>query len=188
MFEVEPSIGHRLLAPRVAYLIGTYGSDLPNLAPISNVTSVSREPQVLVVAVYREWQTYRNLCNAKGFTISVPTIGHNEAVWRLGEKYSGFTPTGSGTKLEQCGASLDYQWSEYGPVLADGVGWLECTIVGGSDVETDHGVFFGRVTRAVFNEEFLGEDGYYIKNSEPVMQLVGNTFATSTEAWTNKYF
>jgi hypothetical protein len=27
-----------------------------------------------------------------------------------------------------------------------------------------------------------------VKNSQPVMQLVGNTFATSTEPWENTHF
>jgi flavin reductase (DIM6/NTAB) family NADH-FMN oxidoreductase RutF len=75
MFEADPSVGHRLLAPRIAYVIGTTGAKGPDLAPVSNLTSVSRSPQVIVIAVYKEWQTYANLREGSGFTVSVPHVG-----------------------------------------------------------------------------------------------------------------
>jgi flavin reductase (DIM6/NTAB) family NADH-FMN oxidoreductase RutF len=187
MFEADPSVGHRLLAPRIAYLIGTTGSNGPDLAPISNLTSVSRTPQVLVIAVYKEWQTYANLQEAGGFTVSVPHRAQNDAVWKLGEKYSHFTPPAGQSKLDACGNAIVPKF-ESGPVLADAIGWLECKIVATSDIESDHGIFFGGVARAFFNDRFLTEDGQYIIDSRPVMQLVGNVFATSGETWTNDYF
>ena len=188
MIEADSSVGHRLLAPRIAYVIGTRGSGGPDLAPISNVTSVSRSPQVIVVAVFKEWQTYANLVAGKGFTLSVPTRGQNDAVWRLGEKYSGFTPAAGHTKLDECGTPIDLEASEYGPALSESIGWLECQITSTADIKGDHGVFFGGVVAAHFNEKYLTADGMYKQNSEPVMQVVGNTFASSTDHWTNEYF
>jgi flavin reductase (DIM6/NTAB) family NADH-FMN oxidoreductase RutF len=187
MFEADPSVGHRLLAPRIAYVIGTTGAKGPDLAPVSNLTSVSRSPQVIVIAVYKEWQTYANLREGSGFTVSVPHVGQNDAVWKLGEKYSHFVPPAGRTKLEECGNPILTQLAS-GPVMADAIGWLECHIVGTSDIESDHGIFFGGVVRSFFNERFLTEDGQYIADSRPVMQLVGNVFATSGESWTNEYF
>ncbi len=188
MFEVDASVGHRLLAPRIAYLIGTTGAEGPNLAPVSNLTSVSRTPQAIVVAVYKQWQTYANLERADGFSVSIPHRSQNDAVWRLGEKYSGYAPPAGQSKLAACGAAIDYDASAVGPVLSDAIGWLECKIIGRGTIESDHGIWFGGVTRAWFNERFLSEEGEYVANSEPVMQLVRNSFATSGEPWRNDYF
>jgi flavin reductase (DIM6/NTAB) family NADH-FMN oxidoreductase RutF len=177
MFEVDASIGHRVLAPRIAYLIGTHGSAGPNMAPVSNVTSVSRSPQVVVIAVYKD-----------GFTISVPHLSQNDAVWKLGEKYSGFKPITGHTKLDDCGVPIIYDISSLGPVLADAIGWLECKIIGRGEIESDHGIFFAGVARAHFNENYLSASGDHFPDSKPVMQVVGNTFATSGDNWINDYF
>jgi flavin reductase (DIM6/NTAB) family NADH-FMN oxidoreductase RutF len=188
MFEVDPLIGHRLLAPRIGYVIGTKGDPGPNMAPVSNLTSVSRSPQVIVVAVYKQWQTYTNLRVAPGFTVSVPHVDHNDAIWKLAEKYSGFKPPEGRTKLEACGAPIDYDVSEYGPVLANAIGWLECKTLSQHDIESDHGIFFAGVARAHFNERYVSVEGEHFAESKPVMQLVGKAFTTSGVRWTNEYF
>jgi flavin reductase (DIM6/NTAB) family NADH-FMN oxidoreductase RutF len=185
--QVDPSVGHRLLAPRVAYLVGTTGPQGPNLIPASNVTSVSREPQILVIGIYKEWQTYRNLVEASGFTLCLPNIEQIDAVWKLAAKYSGFEPPDGKSKLEACGAEIDLDASGFGPVLVESVGWLECTIVHEAKIESDHGIFFGEVKRACFDPEFLTSDGSYRKNSKPVMQVVKNSFSTSVDHWEIPY-
>lgn len=187
-FEVEPDVGHRLLAPRIAYLIGTYGVHGPNLIPVSNVTAVSRKPQVLVISVYKEWETYHNLRGATGFTLCVPTVDNIDAVWRLGSKYSGFEPPAGASKLSSCGAEIDLKASSLGPVLADGAGWMECEIVQEAGIESDHGIFFGRVRRVAFESRILTAEGQYLRNSRPVMQVVKNSFSTSEDHWEIPYF
>lgn len=45
---------HRLLAPRIAYLIGTKDKrEEPDLIPVSNLTSVSTEPQHVAIAIFK---------------------------------------------------------------------------------------------------------------------------------------
>jgi len=80
---------HRLLAPRIAYLIGTRDRDgTYNVIPVSNVTSVSTDPQHLPLAVHKQWRTYETLLSTEGFTLSVPLIGHLQGAWKLGARYS----------------------------------------------------------------------------------------------------
>lgn len=186
--EVEASVGHRLLAPRIAYMIGTTGSRGPNLIPVSNLTSVSRSPQLLVISIYKEWDTYHNLINAKGFTVSVPTTDHIDAVWKLATKYSGFTPPEGQNKFDVCGATIDMVASEFGPIFGDAIGWLECRIIKEAEIESDHGIFFGEVTKAFFDPDFLTPQGRYKQNSRPVMQVVKNSFSTSADHWEIPYF
>ncbi|MGW3282712.1 flavin reductase family protein [Nocardia rhamnosiphila] len=72
-------LAHRLLAPRIAYLIGTKDeSGVANLIPVSNLTSVSTKPQQVAIAVLKQWRTYENLLNAEGFTVTVPTVAQLE--------------------------------------------------------------------------------------------------------------
>ncbi|MEU1551040.1 hypothetical protein [Nocardia sp. NPDC005745] len=53
------SHAHRLLAPRIAYLVGTTDTaGVANLIPVSNLTSVSTQPQQIAVAVVKEWLTH----------------------------------------------------------------------------------------------------------------------------------
>jgi flavin reductase (DIM6/NTAB) family NADH-FMN oxidoreductase RutF len=184
MIDVPARFCHRLLAPRTGYLIGTSGANGPDVTPISNVTQVSADPQIFVIAVYRKWQTYRNLQEAAGFTLSVPRVEHANIVWRLGQRFSGFAVPEGETKLEASGGSFDHAASGFGPVLVDATGWCECEVMTQLDVpEADHGLFLGRVLRGAFNEKYMRSDGMYVQNSEPLMQVVLNRFATSTSHW-----
>jgi flavin reductase (DIM6/NTAB) family NADH-FMN oxidoreductase RutF len=110
---------HRLLAPRIAYLIGTRDRDgTPNVIPVSNVTLVSTDPQHLLLAVYKQWRTYETLLDVEGFTLSVPLVGHLQGVWKLGARYSCYPAVNPQEKLAASGLSFDYDASSYGPVLA----------------------------------------------------------------------
>lgn len=171
---------HRLLAPRIAYLVGTRDrDDTPNVIPVSNVTSVSTDPQHLLLALYKQWRTYATLLDAEGFTLSVPLIGHLQGVWKLGARYSLYPAVNPQEKLATSGLSLDYDVSSYGPVLADGAGWIACQIIQLADFGGDHGLVIGQAQRAWFNPEFLNPDGVPHTQTTPLMQVTGNCFTTT---------
>lgn len=170
---------HRLLAPRIAYLVGTRSpDDVPNVIPVSNVTSVSTEPQHVLLAVHKQWTTYQNLLTVEGFTVSVPLFDQLDGVWRLGAKYSRFPVVDSLEKITASGLAFDGHASRYGPVLADGIGWLDCQIVARSDLDGDHGIIVGAVTATWFNPAHLNADGTPRGEVHPLMQWTGNVFAT----------
>lgn len=174
---------HRLLAPRIAYLIGTRDSrGEPNLIPVSNVTSVSTEPQHIAVAIYKQWDTYHNLLTADGFTLSVPLIDHLRGVWILGAKYSGYPAKNTQEKLVATGLDLDHQASSYGPVLASGTGWMQCRTTARIDLRGNHGLIIGEVQHVWFNPALLTPQGTYRSQAQPLMQVTGNNFTTAVEA------
>jgi flavin reductase (DIM6/NTAB) family NADH-FMN oxidoreductase RutF len=180
---------HRLLAPRVAYLIGTRAAgDAPNLIPVSNLTSISTEPQQIVLAVYKQWQTHENLRVGDGFTVSVPHVDQLEGVWRLGAKYSRYPYASNAEKITASGLSVDHETSLYGPVLADGIGWATCRIIAKLDFEGDHGVYVGQIEHVNFNPQYLNSDGTPRGDVHPVMQITGNIFTTSADTRTIPYF
>ncbi|MET8799502.1 flavin reductase family protein [Nocardia sp. NPDC004568] len=181
---------HRLLAPRVAYLIGTSTHDgRPNLIPVSNVTSVSTDPQHVAVAVFKEWDTCRAMTSSPGFALSVPVSNQLEAVWKLGAKYSRFPFGSTEEKLRASGIDWNLEMSGYGPVVLSGIGWMSCRTIARIDLAGDHVTFIGEVEAAWFNPEFLHPDGTPISAVRPVMQQTGNRFTTAGhEMWTMDYF
>lgn len=179
---------HRLLAPRIVYLIGTRSRDgEPDLIPVSNVTSISTQPQLVVVAVFRDWQTYTNLREAAGFTLSVPSIDHQDGVWRLGARYSRYDYPDRWAKLHACGLALSDDPELAGPILTDGLGWMSCRIVARPDFGGDHGVFIGEITRVEFSSGHFHDDGTPTGDLHPLMQVTGNRFTTSGTTSTSPY-
>ncbi|WP_454196497.1 flavin reductase family protein [Nocardia sp. Marseille-Q1738] len=189
-------VAHRLLAPRIAYLIGTRSVDgTANLIPVSNLTSVSTNPQQVAVAVHKEWATYQNLQTAPGFTVSVPTIEQLDSVWKLGARYSKFPVTEPTEKLRASGLSLDYESSiygpvvygpvVYGPVVPAGLGWMACRTIARIDLGGDHGLAIAEVENVWFNPKFLTADGVPNGATHPLMQQTGNQFTTTTDELTS---
>jgi flavin reductase (DIM6/NTAB) family NADH-FMN oxidoreductase RutF len=176
---------HRLFAPRIAYLVGTRSPDgEPNLIPVSNVTSISTDPQLIVVAVYRAWKTYDNLQTTDAFTVSVPTADQQDGVWKLGARYSRYDFPDRATKLTESGLALDHRPDLPGPVLTDGIGWLSCRITARPDVGGDHGVYIGEITHVEFNDDHLTTDGTPTHDPRPLMQITGNRFTAPGPAFT----
>lgn len=172
---------HRLLAPRVAFLIGTRSLDgESNLIPVSNVTSVSVDPELIAVTVLRRWNTFSNLMTTDGFTLSVPKFTHMEGVWKLGSRYSRFPYNDNAEKLRDCGLALIDTPSQSGPILADGLGWMECHTIRRPDIPGDHGLFICEIVQVEFEEATFSPDGEPTGPLRPLMQVTGNLFTTTT--------
>src|SRR4051794_25355183 len=109
MIEVSEKI-HRILAPRLIVAIGTKSKDdRNNIIPINNITSISTDPGMALIAVYYPWITADNLKSAQGFTLSVPTEKQADLIWKLAQKYSGYS---SGLeKIEEFKKDLDLSFS-----------------------------------------------------------------------------
>lgn len=187
MLEVSDKI-HRILAPRLVVLIGTTSKDgRKNIIPINNITSVSTDPGMALIAIYREWITASNLMQTKGFTISVPSREQLELVWKLGGKYSGYN---SGKdKMDEFKESFDLDFSEYGPVLKDSLGWIECKIIDlPKDVGGNHLMVIGQYTKAMVNPKYYDKEISPIGNPKPFMQWERNHFAEASDIFSIDYF
>lgn len=180
------AVAHRLLAPRIAYLVGTRSRNgTANLIPVSNLTSVSTDPQHIALAVFKQWTTYENLYSAAGFSVTVPTIEQLDGVWKLGARYSRYPASDPAEKLSGSGLDLDDDLSDYGPVVPAGLGWLSCRTIARLDLDGDHGIVVGQVERVWFNPRYLNSDGTPKAATHPVMQQTGNLFTTTAGALTS---
>jgi flavin reductase (DIM6/NTAB) family NADH-FMN oxidoreductase RutF len=180
---------HRLLAPRIAYLIGTRSpSGDSNLIPISSATSISTDPEQVLIAVHHRWVTCDNLCESQGFTLSVPDSSQIEGVWRLGARYSGYRVASRAEKLATCGLVIDDVSSPYGPILSDCLGWMSCQIIERLSFGGDHLSVVASIESVVFDDLRFHEDGTPRHEIHPLMQVTGNMFATPGSFTTIPYF
>ncbi len=187
MIEVKDKI-HRILAPRLIVAIGTVSeSGRKNIIPISNITSVSTDPGIVLIAVYYPWITAGNLKTAKGFTISVSSKDQLELIWKLGQKYSGYK---SGLeKIEEFANELDLDFSPHGPVLKNALGCIECEVVDRpKDVGGNHLMVIGRYTKATVNEKYYTKEISPIGDPKPIMQWERNNFSTADDIFSIEYF
>ncbi len=187
MIEVTQKL-HRILAPRLVVTIGTVSKDgRKNIIPINNITSISVDPGMVIIAVYKPWITAENLKTAKGFTVSVPHREQLELVWKLGQKYSGYE---SGKeKIEEFYNELDLTFSEYGPVVKDALGWLECEIIDRpKDIGNDHLMIIATYSKAMVNPAYYDEQISPNGNPKPFMQWERNNFAEASDIFSIEYF
>lgn len=187
MLDVKDKI-HRILAPRLVVTIGTKSANgQPNIIPINNITSVSVEPGMVIVAVYKPWVTAENLKTASGFTISVPHREQLELIWKFAEKYSGYKSEKD--KIEEFSTNLEMNFSKYGPVIKEALGWIECEIVDLPDgKEADHILVLGKYTKAMINPDYYNEEISPRGNPKPFMQWENNNFSEASDVFNIDYF
>jgi len=117
----------------------------------------------------------------------VPHRQQLELVWKLGQKYSGYN---SGKdKIDEFKEKLDFNFSTYGPVLKDALGWIECKILDlPKDVGQDHLVVVAKYTKAKVNPKFYNEEISPKGNPKPFMQWERNNFAEASDIFSIDYF
>jgi flavin reductase (DIM6/NTAB) family NADH-FMN oxidoreductase RutF len=187
MIDVTEKI-HRILAPRLVVTIGTVNTDgRQNIIPINNITSISTDPCMVIIAVYKPWITAENLKTAKGFTVSVPHTDQLELIWKLGQKYSGYD---SGKeKIVEFKDALDLEFSKHGPVLSNALGYIEFEIVDlPKDVGGNHLMVIGKYSKAKVNPKFYTQEINPIGNPKPFMQWERNSFAEASDLFNIEYF
>ncbi|HSX17989.1 MAG TPA: flavin reductase family protein [Candidatus Saccharimonadales bacterium] len=176
------------MAPRLVFLLGTVSEDGErNIMPISSVTSISTDPGMAIVAVYKEWQTCKNLETANGFTLSLAPKEQLELVWKLGGKYSGYRS--SMKKVEEFKNSLDFNFSKYGPVLKGALGWIECEVVDRPNAgKGNHLLVTGKYTKAMIDETKYTSEILPIGAPKPLMQWAQNAFSTPDNIFDIPYY
>ncbi|HEY1645915.1 MAG TPA: flavin reductase family protein [Candidatus Saccharimonadales bacterium] len=180
---------HRILAPRLVVTIGTVsGGGRMNIIPINNITAIGVDPAMALIAVYKPWITADNLKTAEGFTISVPHRQQLDLIWKLGGKFSGYQSDKE--KVEEFKDNLDLDFSAYGPVLKDALGWIECEIVGRpEDAGADHRLIIGNFTKSMVNPTYYDpKDISPIDNPKPFMQWTKNLFVEASDVFDIDYY
>ncbi len=168
---------HRLLGPRSAFVIlAPDRSGGWNAAPISNVTSISVDPQIIAIASYHKNKTSKLLKRFRPFVCCLMDANQLEAVWRSGGTYTGYDKIVGVERFGSEGLKLLWPENSKTPVIEGSLAALSGRIV--KKVRPgDHVVYFGRIYAAHFNPAaFSDEQIFDPAKFSPILQVAGNLF------------
>ncbi|MDP3965143.1 MAG: flavin reductase family protein [bacterium] len=173
---------HRLLAPRIAYLVTSIDKGgIVNAAPFSNVTSVSTDPQRLVLSVYKEWDTIRNIQEVGQFVVNVPSKHLLRQIWICGDKYAGHPIPSKVNELEIAGLEAMPSEKVQPPRVKDCFGHLECEVQWIKDVG-NHFLVLGDIVAASYTEGCLDENMVQVINKTlPLLEVCRGYFTSPAD-------
>lgn len=181
--QIPISKAHRLLSPRIVYLVSSInGKGIFNAAPISNLTSVSNAPQRVALAICPKWNTYKNIRLMREFVINIPSKEMLDAVWVLGDKYSGNIIPPNVNKVNIAGFHIFKSNFVLPPKLVECYAHLECKVVWIKSVG-DHMLILADVLDVDCEDMALSND--LVVNTKlflPIMQVSGSIFTHPTES------
>ena len=162
----------RLISPRIPYLVTTVdGKGIVNAASFSNLTSVSTDPERLVLAVYKAWDTIKNIRNTKEFVVNVPSKDLLEKIWICGDKYAGNPIPAGVNELKIANLTEIPSEKVKPPRVEECYGHLECEVVWIKDVG-DHIMVLADIVCASFTESFLDENFLLnVSIAKPLMEV-----------------
>lgn len=168
---------HRLISPRIAYIVTTVDKlNRINAAVFSNVTSVSTDPERLVLAVYKEWDTIKNVRETREFVVSVPSKKLIEEVWICGDKYAGNPIPRGVNELEVANLKTVPSLKVKPPRILDCYGHIECKVKWAKDVG-NHYLILGEIVAATFTEKYFSDEFILdLSKAQPLMEITRNRF------------
>ena len=145
--ELETKIVHRLLAPRVPFIVSTLSNGRQNLAPVSNITSIATEPQRVCAAIVPEWSTARAIELTSEFVLNLMSADHLDSIWICGAGYSKIDIPSELSKSEASGLTLIPSTKVAPASVAEAIGSLECRVFAKHNVG-DHILFLADILAA----------------------------------------
>lgn len=174
---------HRLLSPRIAYLITTVDTKgNTNVAPISNLTSVSTQPQAIVISVYPQWTTFKNIKYVGQFGVNLGGKELLSKLWICGNKYAGISLPSNPNKFLLTGLTEMPSTHILPPRIAECYAHLECEV---EWIQTagNHMLVYAKVVAASQKEDAFSKDGVVLNSLQykPLMQITGSHFTVPAE-------
>lgn len=175
--QLPLSKAHRVIAPRIAYIVTSIDKKgRVNAGVFSNLTSVSTQPERLVLGVYKEWDTIKNIRQTKEFVVNVPSKDLVEQVWICGDKYAGNPIPRGIDELKIAGLTAIPSEKVKPPIIAECYAHLECKVVWVKDVG-NHFLVLGEIVASSFSPEYLDKDFIVnIDKAKPLMEISRNLF------------
>ena len=166
----------RLILPGTVGLVTTEYRGRYNVATVSWLAPVSREPPLVAVALQPSTLSHDMIRRSGEFVVNVPSLDVLNQVVYCG-RYSG----NDLDKFAQTGLQMDDPHSVRAPLIAQCIGHLECALVNAYQ-PGDHTIFVGQVAYAwaeegTFDETWLLPE----KDLKPLHHLGGTWFGTLEE-------
>ena len=171
---VDKSIAHRLLQGGPVVLVVSRYRDRVNVMAASWVTPISMDPSMIAVSVSKDSLTHDFVERSGEFSLSIPTRSLMEKVRDSG-LVSGHDVD---NKAGMLGLRLAAGQAMDTPVVADCLGYLECSVVEAYEAGEDHTVFFADVIAATADAEAFGETWLLAEDeAKPLHHLGGHVYA-----------
>lgn len=168
---------HRLVVPRIGYIVTTVNSKgLVNAGVYSNMTSVSTSPERVVLGVYKEWDTIKNIRVVGEFVVNVPSMRLLDEIWICGDKHAGNPIPRGVSELEIAHLTEIPSEKVRPPRIKECYGHLECVVNWIKSVG-DHYLVLGEVVAASFTKGYL-DDNFVVNlnKAKPAMEISHNKF------------
>lgn len=173
---------HRILAPRIAYIVTSVDKKgRVNAASFSNLTSVSTDPMRLVLAVYKAWDTIKNIRATREFVVNVPSKNLLKEVWTCGDKYAGNPIPRGIDELKVAGLTEIPSEKVKPPRVAECPMHLECKVAWIKNVG-DHYLILGDIVSASYTDGVFNKDLIQIiRRTLPLMEISKGFFTSPGE-------
>lgn len=175
---------HRIISPRLVYLVTTVDKKgRVNAAPFSSITSVSKHPQRLVLAVSKPADTIKNIRATREFVVNVPSKKLLNQVWICGDKYSGtFIPRGV-NELEIAGLTSLPSENVAPPRIAECTSHAECRVVwiknAGDHYLVLADILAASCTEGIFSENYIQD----LTKTQPLFEISSGFFTSTGEVF-----
>jgi len=146
---------------------------VPNVAPKSWTSMVSKKPAIIGFGCNLKHQTARNILETKEFVVNVPSRNLAQQIWKCGE-----SDHGDATRIKKLGFTLAPSVAVDVPRIEECRAHFEC--VYDSDRRyADEVWFFGEIVFACIDEKALeGSSRERYKYLEPIFYLEEKTYGT----------
>jgi len=140
MADSNPISDALKMMPYGFYSIGSKGKSEVNLMVANWITQAAFEPPMIVVAIENTSKTIEMIRDAHYFAVSLLASGQRELAGKLGRSSEQAPQKLKGIKTKPAPVSKT-------PVLAEGLGWVECRAIA-SLPAGDHTLVLGEVVEA----------------------------------------
>jgi flavin reductase (DIM6/NTAB) family NADH-FMN oxidoreductase RutF len=147
-----------------------------NVAPVSNISCMSNEPQRIGIAVYKKWATCANIQHSREFSVNMADRSLLAEIWISAQHYSNLKYPPSISKMELVRLTAAPGTVTNTPLFAECYANLECKVA--FDLSTgDHHLFVGDVVAAWVREDAITPDATLnLESVTPVFQNSNSEF------------
>jgi flavin reductase (DIM6/NTAB) family NADH-FMN oxidoreductase RutF len=166
----------RMIVPGVVGLVTTEYRGRQNVATMSWLAPVSREPPLIAIAVHESTLSHDMIKRSGEFVVNVPNRDVINQVVTCG-RFSG----NDLDKFERTGLVMAEPTMVRAPLISQCIGHLECAVVNAYQ-PGDHTIFIGQIACA-WAEEGAFDDGWRLEGNElkPLHHLGGALFGVLDE-------
>ncbi len=182
MRTIDAALSHRLLGPRVVYLIGSANAGRHRICAATNVTCIGTDPCLLAIALMPEWESTRNILRSGELTVNLLDYKYKDAAWVAGSRYSGVAVNVDEDKYMLAGLDRMDSLCVAPAGVAQALAILECRVRHVFREFGNHIVFVADVLGGRCGSSFDDGGVLDLARAQPLLQVAGNVLGRAAPA------